>query len=52
MLNDSRIAAMFECRILNSSLIIAVGDHSTLHIPHSTLIIQHSKFNSHYGAGD
>jgi hypothetical protein len=35
MRNDSRFAAMFECKILNFSLIIANGDHSTLNIQHS-----------------
>lgn len=34
----SRFAAMFDCRILNSSLIIAKGEHSTF-------INQQSKFN-------
>ena len=35
MRNDSRFAAMFECKILNFSLTIANGDHSTLNIQHS-----------------
>jgi hypothetical protein len=40
MLNDSRFAAMVECRILNYSLIIAAGDHSTFLIPHSSFTSQ------------
>jgi hypothetical protein len=44
---------MFECIILNSSLIIAKGDHSTLNIQHSTLKIHHSKLKiQHYEKGD
>ena len=38
MLNDSRFAAMVECRILNYSLFIAAGDHSTFNTQHSTLL--------------
>ena len=39
VLNDSRFATMLndECGI-NSSLIIAKGDHSTFHIHHSTFL--------------
>ena len=40
MLNDSRFAAMFKCRILNFSLIIALATipHSSFHIPHLNVV--------------
>ena len=47
MWNYSRFAAMFELRILNSSLIIGKADHSTLNIQHLKFHIQHSTFNIH-----
>jgi len=34
--------------LLNCSLIIAAGDHSTFNTQHSTLKIQHSTFNTQH----
>ena len=44
--NYSCFAAMFELRILNSSLIIGKADHSTLNIQHLKFFIPHSTFNT------